>query len=578
MKIKNIKFVLMITILLIFLFPFSYIHSQNVGETYRIDINNISLPINNSGVLADVNIQPLGQGGQFDGHVFLYSAGFFLSGYVDDSLWANGIATDHLIEDYIPGTVNILPSDPRAALYKLSINDPDFGVSWQDWIDAVELGANFYDGDGNGIYNPIDLNGNGIWDPDEDKPDLLGDLTLWCVYNDGKPANERRYETIEPLGIEIKQTVFAYETSEIPLSNVLFVRYKITNTGTIEENLESVVFGISYDPDIGGIDDDLGGTDILRNAHYSYNDSIDVVYGENAPALLVDFLSGPASYIPGVSFIDYNGNGTFEQGIDLPLDTAYTFHGPLGVIVSVGATNLKMMSGVFFPDGGVPPFGSPQTPQQARNYLFGLTIRGYVVDPCTFPYGEVRGGVNCSTVSPFYWYSGDPVSDIGWINTVPGENHAIFSLQSFNNISAGQTKEIVVAYIVGRGTDALNSVDIANALSDEIQDFYENNFGYPIVLNINDNSVNPNDYSLSQNYPNPFNPTTRISYQIPLAGFVTLKIYDVLGKEVAALVNEEKSAGSYEVVFKTVGLASGVYIYRLKVNEFISSKKMILLR
>jgi hypothetical protein len=542
-----------------------------------VNINNINLPINNIGVLADVDIQPLGSGGQFDDKVFLYSAGFFLSGYVDDSLWTNGIATDHLIEDYIPGTVNILPSDPRAALYKLSINDPDFGVSWQDWVNAVDLGANFYDGDGNGIYNPIDLNGNGIWDPDEDKPDLLGDLTLWCVYNDGKPANERRYETIEPLGIEIKQTVFAYEASEIPLSNLIFVRYKITNTGTIEENLGAVVFGISYDPDIGGFTDDLCGTDILRNAHYSYNDTIDIVYGDNAPALLVDFLSGPVSYIPGVSFIDYNGNGTFEQGIDLPLDTAYTFHGPLGVRMSVGATNLKMMSGVAFPDGGVPPFGSPQTPQQARNYLFGLTNRGYVVDPCTFPTGEVRGGIDCSTVSPYYWYSGDPVSDIGWINTSPQEIHAIFSLQSFN-ISAGQTKEIVAAYIVGRGTDALNSVDIAKTLSDEIQDFYENNFGYPIVLNIDNDFVNPNDYSLSQNYPNPFNPTTTLRYELPQDGIVTIKLYDILGQEVTTIINEFKKADRYEVNFNAVGLASGVYIYRMKVNEFIESKKMVLLR
>ncbi len=552
-------------------------YSQNVGDKYRVNINNINLPINNIGVLADVDIQPLGSGGQFDGKVFLYSAGFFLSGYVDDSLWTNGIATDHLIEDYIPGTVNILPSDPRAALYKLSINDPDFGVSWQDWVNAVDLGANFYDGDGNGIYNPIDLNGNGIWDPDEDKPDLLGDLTLWCVYNDGKPANERRYETIEPLGIEIKQTVFAYEASEIPLSNLIFVRYKITNTGTIEENLGAVVFGISYDPDIGGFTDDLCGTDILRNAHYSYNDTIDIVYGDNAPALLVDFLSGPVSYIPGVSFIDYNGNGTFEQGIDLPLDTAYTFHGPLGVRMSVGATNLKMMSGVAFPDGGVPPFGSPQTPQQARNYLFGLTNRGYVVDPCTFPTGEVRGGIDCSTVSPYYWYSGDPVSDIGWINTSPQEIHAIFSLQSFN-ISAGQTKEIVAAYIVGRGTDALNSVDIAKTLSDEIQDFYENNFGYPIVLNIDNDFVNPNDYSLSQNYPNPFNPTTTIRYELPQDGIVTIKIYDILGQEITTILNEFKKADRYEVEFNSFGLASGVYIYRMKVNDFIESKKMILLR
>jgi len=99
-----------------------------------------------------------------------------------------------------------------------------------------------------------------------------------------------------------------------------------------------------------------------------------------------------------------------------------------------------------------------------------------------------------------------------------------------------------------------------------------------ITTNVKSISNNPSAYSLQQNYPNPFNPTTVISYQIPQQGFVTLKIFDVLGKEVTVLVNEEKPAGKYEVDFSAKGLASGVYIYRMKVNDFIESKKMILLK
>ncbi|MCZ7609428.1 MAG: T9SS type A sorting domain-containing protein [Ignavibacterium sp.] len=86
------------------------------------------------------------------------------------------------------------------------------------------------------------------------------------------------------------------------------------------------------------------------------------------------------------------------------------------------------------------------------------------------------------------------------------------------------------------------------------------------------------NYKLSQNYPNPFNPVTKIRYQIPQSGFVTLKIFDVLGAEVKTLVNEEKIAGQYEVDFNASKLASGVYIYRIQAGDFISSKKMILLR
>jgi len=99
-----------------------------------------------------------------------------------------------------------------------------------------------------------------------------------------------------------------------------------------------------------------------------------------------------------------------------------------------------------------------------------------------------------------------------------------------------------------------------------------------ITTKVKSNSSSPLNYSLLQNYPNPFNPTTVISYQIKRQGFVTLKIFDVLGKEIATLVNEEKPAGKYEVDFSDHGLASGVYIYRMKVNDFIESKKMLLLR
>jgi hypothetical protein len=85
-------------------------------------------------------------------------------------------------------------------------------------------------------------------------------------------------------------------------------------------------------------------------------------------------------------------------------------------------------------------------------------------------------------------------------------------------------------------------------------------------------------YSLMQNYPNPFNPSTVISYQLPVTGNVTLKVYDLLGNEVATLVNEEKLAGKYEVKFNASKLVSGVYIYKIKSGSFSNTKKMILMK
>ncbi len=88
----------------------------------------------------------------------------------------------------------------------------------------------------------------------------------------------------------------------------------------------------------------------------------------------------------------------------------------------------------------------------------------------------------------------------------------------------------------------------------------------------------PLTFQLEQNYPNPFNPSTKICYSIPQQGNVTLKVYDVLGNEIASLVNEERPAGNYEVDFNASSLSSGVYLYKLQSGTFVESKKMIVLR
>jgi hypothetical protein len=82
------------------------------------------------------------------------------------------------------------------------------------------------------------------------------------------------------------------------------------------------------------------------------------------------------------------------------------------------------------------------------------------------------------------------------------------------------------------------------------------------------------DYELNQNFPNPFNPTTNITYQVPIDGHVSLKIYDILGKEIVTLVNEQNIKGKYSVTFDGSKLAGGVYFYRLESGSFISTKKL----
>ena len=100
---------------------------------------------------------------------------------------------------------------------------------------------------------------------------------------------------------------------------------------------------------------------------------------------------------------------------------------------------------------------------------------------------------------------------------------------------------------------------------------------HPVGIIRNGNEL-PKIYSLAQNYPNPFNPSTLINYSLPKAGNVELKVYDVLGREVAVLVNEFKQVGNYSVQFNANNFASGVYFYKLKAGDFVSTKKMLLVK
>jgi len=128
----------------------------------------------------------------------------------------------------------------------------------------------------------------------------------------------------------------------------------------------------------------------------------------------------------------------------------------------------------------------------------------------------------------------------------------LFNIFMFNNGSSG--------YILGRNATLLKYSNISSTTND--------------IVKLS------TDYYLLQNYPNPFNPTTTISYQLPKAGHVSLKIYDVLGKEVAELVNEWKETGSYnyELGIRNYELPSGVYFYQLRAWNFTDTKKFILLK
>jgi hypothetical protein len=98
------------------------------------------------------------------------------------------------------------------------------------------------------------------------------------------------------------------------------------------------------------------------------------------------------------------------------------------------------------------------------------------------------------------------------------------------------------------------------------------------VTGLKNSKIIPDKFVLEQNYPNPFNPSTIIKYQIPKQEFVSLKVFDALGNEVATLVNDEQQAGSHNVNFNSAGLASGIYFYKIQAGNFIATKKMVLMK
>ena len=124
-------------------------------------------------------------------------------------------------------------------------------------------------------------------------------------------------------------------------------------------------------------------------------------------------------------------------------------------------------------------------------------------------------------------------------------------------------------FVYKTGTNISTNYDIQQALSFEL---------IPQSTGIGNNGSIVSEYKLEQNYPNPFNPVTNIQFELPKDGFVSLKVYDMLGTEVANAVNEFRKAGTHSVTFDGASLASGVYYYKLETNNFVETKKMMLLK
>ncbi len=176
-------------------------------------------------------------------------------------------------------------------------------------------------------------------------------------------------------------------------------------------------------------------------------------------------------------------------------------------------------------------------------------------------------------------------------NVIDGEVVLIWSTATETNNSGFQVERSTnnenyeqVAFVPGFGTTTEpknysysdNSVSNGTYYYRLKQIDFDGSFTYSEVVEINIGL--PHEFALQQNYPNPFNPTTRINYSVPADGFVNISVYNVLGEKVTEIVNSIQKAGSYEATFNATDFVSGMYIYRMESGDFVSIKKMMILK
>jgi hypothetical protein len=225
----------------------------------------------------------------------------------------------------------------------------------------------------------------------------------------------------------------------------------------------------------------------------------------------------------------------------------------------------------------------------ARDVIFGCENQSLIN---RVPLYNLISGMACDGedfIDPYtgdtvkFPFPGDPVSNSGWTmpnhptwQWGPAGDQRMFLNSGPITMAPGDTQEVVIAVVAARGSDHIQSIAELRNAARTAQMFYD--LYTPELADINYRPPMPDFYYLSQNYPNPFNPNTKIIYELPLPGIVTLKVFDLLGQEIRTLINEEKSAGKYEIEFSSDGLSSGIYFYTFNSRAYTKTKKMLVVK
>ncbi len=456
----------------------------------------------------------------------LYSAGLWIGG-IDSASESTLVAISEYNSEFVPGPMSggTFQTDiPQFRVYKLYTDSllVNPNTDYNEYLQyAVPQGA------------PYEVYGS------DTIPEMLGDQMLWTVYNDANPASHTNNSgETAPMGIEVKQTVFAFAGS-VPQQDIVFLRWQLFNKGT--RTIENFFTSIWADPDLGGSGDDLVGVDTYWRTGFCYNDNnADQFYADRPPCLGIALLQGPAYF---------TGNSA---------DSARSFGYKVSGYRNIGLTAFsKYINGT-----------DPDAFWETYNYMQGLNRDGsdytYNGSPTTF------------------MKSGDPVSGTGDIDMAPDDRRFMLSTGPIT-FRPGDSTEIIAAVVVGQGSDRLNSITIMKQRLITAYSTYYSLIREPLDADDDSPPALPSAISLEQNYPNPFNPETTIEFSLRQSGPTNLTIYNILGEVIATPINRQLMAGPHAYTWSGTDdagnqVTSGIYFYKLSVNGSSESKQMILLK
>lgn len=534
-----------IYILLVLLIPV-YSNAQFVQQQKKLDGNNIATYIINTGIF-NQDISQVNQAGfewpKGSGRFAIFSSGLTIAAKLTGQL---RLATASYNGEYRPGYIlNGVPqTDSRFHIFSIKRGDTTFtNTDYAEWGNMVPYGAPY-----------VDVNNNGTFELGIDRPGVRdASQTIFICMTDGFPESHMFNEGFSggtlPLFAEVHFTAWCYDI--MGLEDVQFLKWDVINKSI--NPWEGAIFTIFADTDLGDATDDWIGCDSLIELGYTYNgDNNDsgnnyVAYGLNPPAAGISFLKTPKK----------------SNNIEYGMSSFVTYKNSNGMPVCER---------------------QPDYPTQTYNYMKGLKSDG----------SKWRNAL--TGLQTKFIFSGDPESGAGWteinghiencgndtsshVHPSPmGDRRMILNTSdSLYTLSAGNSVTIVASQQIAKGTNHLNSVTKLKQLTTTIKNFWQTIGITPISSEV------PESFRLHQNYPNPFNPSTKIRFEIPLSvrgqkSEVRLYIYDIAGKEVARLVNEELQPGVYEYEFDGANLSSGMYFSRLETGDFFESRKMVLVK